>query len=105
MNKNILIIGYGDIGSRLSKKLKEQSANIYAVSRHNSTNQNIVKINWDWLSKKKLELPKVIFDSVIIIPKPSSLDEAGYNDGFNLSIKNIINSLQNVNIKNVIAIS
>ena len=105
MNKNILIIGYGDIGNRLSKKLKEQSANIYAVSRHNSTNQNIVKINWDWLSKKKLELPKVIFDSVIIIPKPSSLDEAGYNDGFNLSIKNIVNSLQNVNIKNVIAIS
>ena len=68
MNKNILIIGYGDIGSRLSKILKEQSANIYAVSRHDSLNQNIIKINWDWLSNNNLELPRVTFDSVIIIP-------------------------------------
>ena len=105
MNKNILIIGYGDIGSRLSKKLKEQSANIHAVSRHNSSDQNIVKINWDWLSKNDLELPKITFDSVIIIPKPSNLDEDGYKDGFILSTKNIINSLLNANIKSLIAIS
>ena len=105
MNKNILIIGYGDIGSRLGKKLKEKSAKIYAVSRHSSFDQGIVKINWDWLSKKNLELPKVIFDSVIIIPKPSRLDEDGYRDGFILSLKNIANTLQDVNIKSVIAIS
>jgi homoserine dehydrogenase len=104
MSKNILIIGYGNIGSRLGKKLKEKSAKIYAVSRHNSFDQGIVKINWDWLSKKNLELPKVIFDSVIIIPKPSRFDEDGYRDGFILSLKNIANTLQNVNIKSVIAI-
>jgi nucleoside-diphosphate-sugar epimerase len=105
MNKNILIIGYGDIGNRLSKILKEQSANIYAVSRHGSLDQNIIKINWDWLSNSNLDLPKITFDSVIIIPKPSNLDENGYRDGFISSLANIINSLQNVDIKSVIAIS
>src|SRR6056300_382654 len=105
MNKNILIIGYGDIGSRLSKILKEQSANIYAVSRHDSLNQNIIKINWDWLSNNNLDLPRVTFDSVIIIPKPSNLDEDGYRDGFISSLENITNSLQNADIKSVIAIS
>ena len=105
MNKNILIIGYGDIGNRLSKILKEQSANIYAVSRHGSLDQNIIKINWDWLSNSNLDLPKITFDSVIIIPKPSNLDENGYRDGFISSLENITNSLQNVDIKSVIAIS
>ena len=105
MNKNVLIIGYGDIGNRLSKKLKEQSVNVYAVSRHDSSDQNIVKINWDWLSTNNLELPKITFDSVIIIPKPSKLDDDGYKDGFILSPKNIINSLLNADIKSVIAIS
>ena len=105
MNKNILIIGYGDIGNRLSKILKEQSTNIYAVSRHDSLDQNIIKINWDWLSNSNLDLPKITFDSVIIIPKPSNLDENGYRDGFISSLENITNSLQNVNIKSVIAIS
>ena len=49
MQKNILIIGYGDIAKRLIKVLDVKSINIYAVSRNDSTNPNINKLNWDWV--------------------------------------------------------
>ena len=45
------------------------------------------------------------FDSVIIIPKPSSLDEKGYKEGFVLATQNILNLLSGVNINKVIAVS
>ena len=56
MQKNILIIGYGDIAKRLIKVLGTESINIYAISRNDSNDQNINKINWDWLSDKKIDL-------------------------------------------------
>jgi lactate dehydrogenase-like 2-hydroxyacid dehydrogenase len=105
MQKNILIIGYGDIAKRLIKILDTESINIYAISRNDSNNTNINKFNWDWLSDKKIDLKAKNFDSVIIIPKPSSLDEKGYKDGFKIATKNILNLLSNLNINKVIAIS
>ena len=45
------------------------------------------------------------FDSVIIIPKPSSLDEKGYIEGFVLATQNILNLLSGANINRVIAVS
>ena len=105
MQKNILIIGYGDIAKRLIKILDIESINIYAISRNDSNNPNINKFNWDWLSDKKIDLKAKNFDSVIIIPKPSSLDEKGYEDGFKIATKNILNLLSNLNINKVIAIS
>ena len=105
MQKNILIIGYGDIAKRLIKILDTESINIYAISRNDSNNTNINKFNWDWLSDKKIDLKAKNFDSVIIIPKPSSLDEKGYEDGFKIATKNILNLLSNININKVIAIS
>ena len=56
MQKNILIIGYGDIAKRLIKVLDTESINIYAISRNDSNNPNINKFNWDWLSDKKIDL-------------------------------------------------
>ena len=105
MQKNILIIGYGDIAKRLVKILDTKSINIYAISRNNSNNPNINKFNWDWLSDKKIDLKAKNFDSAIIIPKPSSLDEKGYKDGFTIATRNILNLLSNLNINKVIAIS
>ena len=105
MQKNILIIGYGDIAKRLIKVLDVKSINIYAVSRNDSTNPNINKLNWDWLSDNKIDLQAKNFDSVIIIPKPSSLDEKGYKDGFRIATQNILNLLSNLNINKIIAIS
>ena len=105
MQKNILIIGYGDIAKRLIKVLDTESINIYAISRNDSNNLNINKFNWDWLTDIKIDLKAKNFDSVIIIPKPSSLDEKGYKDGFIIATKNILNLLSNLNINKVIAIS
>ena len=105
MQKNILIIGYGDIAKRLIKVIGTESMNISAISRNDSNNPNINKFNWDWLSDKKIDLKAKNFDSAIIIPKPSSLDEKGYKDGFEIAIKNILNLLSNLNINKVIAIS
>jgi len=105
MQKNILIIVYLDIAKRLIKVLDVKSINIYAVSRNDSTNPNINKLNWDWLSDNKIDLQAKNFDSVIIIPKPSSLDEKGYKDGFRIATKNILNLLSNLNINKIIAIS
>ena len=105
MQKNILIIGYGDIAKRLIKVLDTESINIYAISRNDSNNLNINKFNWDWLTDIKIDLKAKNFDSAIIIPKPSSLDEKGYKDGFIIATKNILNLLSNLNINKVIAIS
>ena len=105
MQKNILIIGYGDIAKRLIKVIGTESINISAISRNDSNNPDINKFNWDWLSDKKIDLKAKNFDSVIIIPKPSSLDEKGYKDGFIIATKNILNLLSNLNINKVIAIS
>ena len=105
MQKNILIIGYGDIAKRLIKVIDTESINISAISRNDSNNPDINKFNWDWLSDKKIDLKAKNFDSVIIIPKPSSLDEKGYKDGFIIATKNILNLLSNLNINKVIAIS
>jgi glutamyl-tRNA reductase len=38
MQKNILIIGYGDVAKRLIKVLDTKSKNIYAISRNDSSN-------------------------------------------------------------------
>ena len=105
MQKNILIIGYGDIAKRLIKVIGTESINISAISRNDSKNPNINKFNWDWLSDKKIDLKAKNFDSAIIIPKPSSHDEKGYKDGFIIATKNILNLLSNLNINKVIAIS
>jgi nucleoside-diphosphate-sugar epimerase len=105
MQKNILIIGYGDIAKRLIKVLGTEFISIYAISRNDSIDQNINKINWDWLSDEMVNLKVKNFDSVIIIPKPSSLDEKGYVEGFVLATQNILKLLSNVNLNRVIAVS
>ena len=105
MQKNILIIGYGDIAKRLIKVLGTEFISIYAISRNDSNDQNINKINWDWLSDEMVDLKAKNFDSVIIIPKPSSLNEKGYIEGFVLATQNILNLLSSVNINRVIAVS
>jgi nucleoside-diphosphate-sugar epimerase len=105
MQKNILIIGYGDIAKRLIKVIGTEFISIYAISRNDSIDQNINKINWDWLSDEMVNLKVKNFDSVIIIPKPSSLDEKGYIEGFVLATQNILKLLSNVNLNRVIAVS
>ena len=105
MLKNILIIGYGDIGQRLKTIINSNKFNIYALNRSSIHEEGIHKTSWDWLSGEPFKFKDISFDSVIIIPKPSEMSEGGYEDGFITSIDNINNSLKNVSFKNLIAIS
>ena len=105
MIKKILIIGYGDIGKRLVKILDTNTAKIFAISRNDIIDEKIINVNWNWLSNSYFEINESNFDSVIIIPKPSELNEQGYKDGFLTAIDNILNSLRAFQIKKVIAIS
>ena len=105
MLKNILIIGYGDIGQRLKTIINSDEFNIYALNRSSINEEGINKTSWDWLSGEPFKFKDISFDSVIIIPKPSEMSEGGYEDGFIRAIDNINNSLKNVSFKNLIAIS
>ena len=105
MLKNILIIGYGDIGQRLKTIINSNKFNIYALNRSSIHEEGIHKTSWDWLSGEPFKFKDISFDSVIIIPKPSEMSEGGYEDSFITAIENINNSLKNVSFKNLIAIS
>tara|TARA_B100001250_G_scaffold99523_1_gene83746 strand:+ start:405 stop:1070 length:666 start_codon:yes stop_codon:yes gene_type:complete len=103
MKKNILIIGYGDIAKRLTNNTNKDVYEIYGVSRQDKKNKNFTK--WDWLSKELPSLDNIDFESIVFIPKPSSLDEIGYKDGFINSIENIQKLLSAVSFKKFISIS
>ena len=62
MHKNILIIGYGDIGRRLKTNI--DNVNIYAVGRSSEEEDGVHKISWDWLSDKRLAIQNIFFDSI-----------------------------------------
>ena len=70
--KKVLIIGYGDIGQRVSRLLPEHQ--IIGISRNNNIqDHNTSWHQWDWLSGRSLELPNVEISTVIVILKPTSL--------------------------------
>jgi len=105
MHKNILIIGYGDIGSRLKSYLDNRNISLYTLSRSAAEQENVFSYQWDWLSEKLFDLKDISFDSIIIIPKPSERNENGYIDGFIKSVSNIKKSLALTQYKKIIAIS
>ena len=88
MKKNILIIGYGDLGKRLTDILDRNLYNFFHVSRNNKYNSDDF-IEWDWSSKKEFEKNFKQIDVVIFFPKPSSNDESGYEAGFKNSAENL----------------
>ena len=105
MKKNILIIGYGDIAKRLDGFVNKDKYELYGVSRTNKDNRIKNHIKWDWLSTKTPKLKNTIFDAIIFLPKPSSMDESGYNDGFTKSSKNIFSFIKEISFKKFITIS
>ena len=103
MKKNILIIGFGDIAKRLANNLNKDIYNIYGVSRQEKENKNFIK--WDWLSKELPSLDNIDLESIVFIPKPSSLSERGYKDGFINSTENIQKLSKIISFKKFISIS
>ena len=79
--KKVLIIGYGDIGSRIAARLPEQE--FIGVSRSTPAGlPNVEFIQQDWMNESKLILPSIDFSTILLILKPISPDMDGYQQGF-----------------------
>ena len=103
MKKNIVIIGHGDLGNRLTRILNDEYKVLH-VSRSNKFESSNF-IEWDWLSKDGLNIEAKDIDTVIFFPKPSSMDEIGYINGFINSSENIYREFCNLPINKFISIS
>ena len=103
MSKKVLILGYGDIASRLSKLLSKKDFDLFAVSKSNKKIENFYM--YDWHSDNQLELDQKDFDSVIFFPKPFDMSEAGYKKGFIDGSRSILNILEKINFRKLILIS
>ena len=105
MKKNVLIIGFGDIAQRISHKIKDHEYELYSISRGNNKSDIKNYIKWDWLSKEIPKLDITEYDSIIFIPKPSSLNEDGYEKGFINSSENVFRLACKLSYKKFITIS
>ena len=105
MKKNILVIGYGDIANRLNLIIDKDKYHLYGISRTNKEFNINNHIKWDWLSTSSPELKKKNFETIIFLPKPSSIDEVGYNEGFIQSTENIFSLTKDILFNKFITIS
>ena len=105
MKKNILVIGYGDIANRLNLIIDKDKYHLYGISRTNKEFNINNHIKWDWLSTSSPELKKKNFETIIFLPKPSSIDEGGYNEGFIQSTENIFSLTKDIVFNKFITIS
>ena len=103
--KKVLIIGYGDIGQRVTRLLPEHQ--IIGVSRNNNTqDHNASWHQWDWLSGGPLEITTEEISTVIVILKPTSFDEQGYETGYLKSAEIIMENLnQCLNYQQLVVVS
>ena len=95
--KKVLIIGYGDLGQRISSQLQDH--HITAISRSNRVIRKYSQwFEWDWTSGHKLSLSEVSFATIVLILKPTSTDFTGYQVGYleaaHTILENINSSLE-----------
>ena len=100
MKKNILFIGYGDLGSRLASISKDDLV-ITGISR--SLKPRIVPDQYhplDWFnnSAQKVDLLEN-YDCLVITLTPTSFDEAGYEKGYEEGMKLISKLVKNISFK------
>jgi nucleoside-diphosphate-sugar epimerase len=103
--KKILIVGYGDIGYRISQSLPEHK--IIGVSRRNTIeHSNSNWHQWDWFSGRPLELSSTAISTVVVILKPTSFDEQGYQTGYLEAADTIMKNLnQRLDYQQLVAVS
>ena len=100
MKKNILFIGYGDLGSRLASISKDDLV-ITGISR--SLKPAIApdqyhSLDWFKNSAQKVNLLKN-YDCLVITLTPTSFDEAGYKKGYEEGMKLISKLVKNISFK------
>ena len=92
--KKVLIIGYGDIGSRIATRLPMQE--FIGVSRSASADlSNVEFIQHDWMKESNLPIPLINFSTIVLILKPASPDIEGYQRGFLDASSQMIEFLNN----------
>jgi hypothetical protein len=106
MKKNILFIGYGDLGSRLAS-IGQDDLVITGISR--SLKPTIVPDQYhslDWFnnSAQKVDLLKN-YDCLVITLTPTSFDEVGYEKGYEEGMKLISKLVENISFKKSLLIS
>jgi nucleoside-diphosphate-sugar epimerase len=103
--KKILIIGYGDIGHRISQSLPGHK--IIGVSRSNTIqHSNTDWHQWDWFSGRPLELSSREISTVVVILKPTSFTEEGYKTGYLEAAETIMKNLnQQLDYRQLILVS
>ena len=97
MKKNILFIGYGDLGSRLAS-IGQDDLVITGISR--SLKPTIAPDQYhslDWFSNpaQKVDLLKN-YDCLVITLTPTSFDEAGYEKGYEEGMETISKLVKNI---------
>ena len=106
MKKNILFIGYGDLGSRLAL-ISHEVLEITGISR--SLKPSIAPDQYhslDWFnnSAKKVDLLKN-YDCLVVTLTPTSFDESGYEKGYEEGMKLISKLVRNISFKKSLLIS
>jgi len=103
--KKVLIIGFGDIGKRVSLELPDHQ--IIGVSRNAPKPMpNLEFIQWDWFGEENLAISSTEISAVILVPKPATSDLAGYKAGFMQASKRIMTLInKSLNYERLILIS
>ncbi len=106
MKKNILFIGYGDLGSRLAS-IGRDDLLITGISR--SSKPMIVpdqyySLDWSNNPSQKIDLLKN-YDCLVITLTPTSFDEAGYEKGYEEGMRFISKLVENISFKKSLLIS
>ena len=106
MKKNILFIGYGDLGSRLAS-IGQDDLVITGISRSlkpTSVPEQYHSIDWFNNPTQKVDLLKN-YDCLFITLTPTSFDEAGYEKGYEEGMKIISKLVKNISFKKSLLIS
>jgi dTDP-4-dehydrorhamnose reductase len=103
--KKVLIIGYGDLGQRISSTLPDHQ--FIGISRSNHVqDKNSEWLPWDWFSGEPFKLKHQEISTVIIILKPISFDEEGYQQGFLAAANSIMTNLNaQINYEQLVIVS
>ena len=100
---NILIVGCGDVGSRLALLLANDGHTVYGVRRSAHVLPNVTMLQAD--ISQPFSLPIAKLDYVYIILSPDSSNQAAYEQTFIDGVNHIRTALESYSLKHVFFVS
>ncbi len=106
---NVLIVGCGDLGLRVARRLLDEPGNkVWAMRRHPPENVSVPGLHWIAADLARPEtltnLPEGI-THLVYLPAPDTRTEAGYRAVYRQGIENILRALPSPGPQRVIFIS